>query len=65
MFDIKWIRDNAQEFDRGMARRGLDPQSAGLIGLDEKRRQLQTEAQEIQAERNELSEEVGALTAKG
>ncbi|MCH7550677.1 MAG: serine--tRNA ligase, partial [Proteobacteria bacterium] len=65
MFDIKWIRDNAQEFDRGMARRGLDPQSAGLIGLDEKRRQLQTEAQEIQAERNKLSKEVGALKAKG
>ena len=65
MFDIKWIRDNAQEFDDAMARRGLDPQSAGLIGLDEKRRQLQTEAQEIQAERNKLSKEVGALKAKG
>ncbi len=65
MFDIKWIRDNAQEFDNAMARRGLDPQSAGLIGLDEKRRQLQTEAQEIQAERNKLSKEVGALKAKG
>ncbi len=65
MFDIKWIRDNAQEFDNAMARRGLDPQSAGLIELDEKRRQLQTDAQEIQAERNKLSKEVGALKAKG
>ena len=65
MFDIKWIRDNAQEFDNAMARRGLDPQSAGLIELDEKRRQLQFEAQEIQAERNKLSKEVGALKAKG
>ncbi len=65
MFDINWIRDNAQEFDNAMARRGLDPQSAGLIELDEKRRQLQFEAQEIQAERNKLSKEVGALKAKG
>ena len=65
MFDIKWIRDNAQEFDNAMARRGLDPQSAGLIELDATRRQLQTEAQEIQAERNKLSKEVGALKAKG
>ena len=65
MFDIKWIRDNAQEFDNAMARRGLDPQSAGLIELDEKRRHLQFEAQEIQAERNKLSKEVGALKAKG
>jgi len=65
MFDIKWIRDNAQEFDNAMARRGLEPQSAGLIELDEKRRHLQFEAQEIQAERNKLSKEVGALKAKG
>ena len=65
MCDIKWIRDNAQEFDNAMVRRGLDPQSAGLIELDEKRRQLQFEAQEIQAERNKLSKEVGALKAKG
>ena len=65
MFDIKWIRATAQEFDNAMARRGLDPQSAGLIELDEKRRQLQFEAQEIQAERNKLSNEVGALKAKG
>ena len=65
MFDIKWIRENAQAFDNAMARRGLDPQSAGLIELDEKRRQLQFEAQEIQAERNKLSKEVGALKAKG
>ena len=65
MFDIKWIRDNAQEFDNAMARRGLAPQSASLIALDEKRRQLQFEAQEIQAERNKLSKEVGALKAKG
>ena len=65
MFDIKWIRDNAQKFDNAMVRRGLDPQSAGLIELDEKRRQLQFEAQEIQAERNKLSKEVGALKAKG
>ena len=65
MFDIKWIRDNAQEFDNAMVRRGLDPQSVGLIELDEKRRQLQFEAQEIQAERNKLSKEVGALKAKG
>ena len=65
MFDIKWIRDNAQKFDNAMVRRGLDPQSVGLIELDEKRRQLQFEAQEIQAERNKLSKEVGALKAKG
>ncbi len=65
MFDIKWIRENAQEFDKAMARRGLGPQAQALIDLDAKRRQLQTQAQDIQAERNKLSKEVGALKARG
>lgn len=65
MFDIKWIRDNPDEFDRGMERRGLKPQAEALIQLDAKRRDLQTKAQEIQAERNKLSKEIGALKARG
>ncbi|MCH7937891.1 MAG: serine--tRNA ligase, partial [Proteobacteria bacterium] len=65
MFDIKWIRDNPEEFDRGMTRRGLEPQSAALIALDATRRETETLAQEIQAERNKLSKEVGELKAKG
>ena len=65
MFDIKWIRDNPEEFDRGMERRGLEPQAAGLITLDATRREAQTKAQDIQAERNRLSKEIGAAKAKG
>ncbi|PPR67865.1 MAG: hypothetical protein CFH02_01200, partial [Alphaproteobacteria bacterium MarineAlpha3_Bin1] len=65
MFDIKWIRDNPEEFDRGMERRGLEPQAAGLIALDATRREAQTKAQDIQAERNRLSKEIGAAKAKG
>src|SRR4051812_41033915 len=38
MHDIKWIRDNPEAFDRGLARRGLPAQSGELIELDEKRR---------------------------
>ncbi len=65
MFDIKWIRENPDDFDRAMARRGLDPQAAALIALDAKRRDLQTKAQEIQAERNRLSKEIGAAKSRG
>jgi len=65
MFDIKWIRENAQEFDRGMARRGLGPQAAALIERDATRRDLLTKAQEIQSERNRLSKEIGAAKARG
>ena len=28
MHDIKWIRENPEAFDRGLARRGLAPQAA-------------------------------------
>jgi len=65
MFDIKWIRDNAEAFDAGLARRGLDGMSDGLIELDRIRRDAETKAQEIQAERNKLSKQIGAAKAKG
>ena len=65
MFDIKWIRENPEDFDRGMKRRRLEPQSKGLIDLDAKRRKAQTKAQDIQAERNRLSKEIGTAKAKG
>ena len=28
MYDIKWIRDNAELFDKGRKRRGLEPLAA-------------------------------------
>ncbi|HEX9568983.1 MAG TPA: serine--tRNA ligase, partial [Rhodospirillales bacterium] len=65
MFDIKWIRDNPEAFDAGMARRGLKPQAEALLELDAKRRDALTRAQEIQAERNRLAKEIGAAKAKG
>ena len=65
MFDIKRIRENPEDFDRGMKRRGLGPQSKALIALDAKRRQAQTKAQDIQTERNKLSKEIGAAKARG
>ena len=65
MFDIKWIRENPDDFDAAMARRGLEPQSPALIKLDAKRREAQTRTQKIQAERNKLSKEIGEAKSKG
>ena len=39
MHDIKWIRDNPDAFDAALKRRGLEPMSAKLIAIDEKRRE--------------------------
>ena len=63
MFDIKWIRDNPAAFDAGLARRGLDPLSAGLLALDEERRALVTKLQEAQGKRNAASKEIGKAKA--
>jgi len=65
MFDIKWIRDNPEAFDAGLARRHLPAQAAELLALDTVRRAAHTKAQEIQTERNALSKEIGAAKARG
>ena len=63
MFDIKWIRDNPEAFDAGLAKRGLAPQSATLIALDEARRAHITKLQDAQARRNAVSKEIGKAKA--
>lgn len=64
MHDIRSIRDDPEAFDRGLARRGLAPLSADLLALDERRRALITEAQAVQARRNEASKAIGAAKAR-
>jgi len=65
MFDIKWIRENPNEFDAGLAKRGLSALSQSLIDLDAKRRGAQAAAQDIQTERNALSKKIGQAKANG
>jgi seryl-tRNA synthetase len=60
MHDIKWIRDNPDAFDRGLARRSLPAQSASLIELDERRRHAIQKAEAAQARRNAASKDIGA-----
>lgn len=65
MFDLKEIRKNPEYFDKGWARRGLEPQTPAILSLDEKRRAVQTELQDVQAERNTKSKEIGQIKAQG
>jgi seryl-tRNA synthetase len=64
VFDIKWIRENADAFDAGLKKRELKPQAAELIALDEARRAHITKLQEAQARRNAASKEIGQAKAK-
>jgi seryl-tRNA synthetase len=59
MHDIKWIRDNPEAFDRGLARRGLAAEAARLIAIDERRRATIVKAEQAQARRNAASKEIG------
>jgi seryl-tRNA synthetase len=59
MYDIRWIREHPDAFDRGLKRRGLKPLSKELVTLDEKRRAAITKFEQAQARRNAASKEIG------
>jgi seryl-tRNA synthetase len=59
MHDIRWIREHPEEFDRGLARRGLPPAARELLALDETRRAAIQRAEAAQARRNAASKEIG------
>ncbi len=65
MHDIRLIRDDPQAFDAGLARRGLKPPSAAILGADASVRALQTEIQASLARRNEASKLIGQAMAGG
>lgn len=65
MYDIKWIRENPELFDKGLERRGLEPRSAEVLKLDKKYRAAQTDLQEMQSRRNELSRQVAEVKKSG
>jgi seryl-tRNA synthetase len=59
MHDIKSIRDNPQAFDAALQRRGLEPLSASLLAIDERRRVAILASEQAQARRNSASKEIG------
>ena len=65
MHDIRFIRDDADAFDAGMKRRGLDPQAAAILALDQERRALQTDLQDAQKRRNDASKLIGKAKGQG
>jgi seryl-tRNA synthetase len=65
MHDIKWIRENPEAFDSGLARRGLAPLSASLLALDDRRRAAIAKAQNAQERRNAASKDIGTAMKAG
>lgn len=65
MHDIRAIRDNPEAFDAGLARRGLSPMSAQVLGIDAARRAAIAQSETEKAAQNAASKQVGAAKAKG
>ncbi len=65
MFDIRYIRDNPDAFDAGLARRGLSPRAGEILALDEEARKFTHTLNEMQEKRNASSKQIGAAKAKG
>src|SRR5215469_2059826 len=67
MLDLGFVRANLAFAEGKLRARGADP--AVLLGdfqaLDQSRRQAITEAEQLKARRNELSQQVGALKKAG
>src|SRR5215467_4853243 len=65
MHEIRWVREHPDEFDRGLARRGLPPRSEEILFLDRSWRAAETRVQEAQARRNRIAREIGAAKKRG
>ncbi|GJL94425.1 MAG: serine--tRNA ligase [Hyphococcus sp.] len=65
MFDIKFIRENPDAFDAGLARRGVPPRAGEILLLDKEARKYTEALNDLQARRNASSKLIGAAKAKG
>src|SRR5579863_7115619 len=67
MLDLGFVRGNLEKVEEKLRARGADP--ATLLGdfhaLDQRRREAITQAEQLKARRNELSQKVGALKKAG
>lgn len=67
MHDIKFIRDNPEGFAAGIGRRGIGNAvgvTTDILSRDKELRALQTQLQQAQAKRNDISKQIGAAKAR-
>jgi seryl-tRNA synthetase len=67
MLDLAFVRDNLAKVEEMLRRRGMNPAQTlgGFRAVDERRRQLITQAETLKAQRNRLSEEIARLKKAG
>jgi seryl-tRNA synthetase len=65
MIDPKFLRQSAADVAENLARRGFDFDADGYLALEEKRKALQVETEQLQSERNTSAKSVGKAKAQG
>ena len=65
MLDIKRIRENSDKVNELLKRRNPDLSIDEIIEVDKKRRELQTQADNLRAERKSSSQDIGKLKKEG
>ncbi len=65
MHDIRLIRNNPEQFDNGLARRGIAPHAAEILAIDTKYRYVLNDLQELQTRRNQIAKEFGQTKKEG
>ena len=65
MLDIRYIRENQTAVDNAMINRGADVDLVGLLKLDDVRKKLITQAEEMKAQNNEFSKKIGEVLKSG
>ena len=63
MIDIKGLRDDIENVENALARRGYVLDKKKFINLDAERKLLQTEVEALQSDRKNLSNDFGKLKA--
>ncbi len=65
MLDAKYLRNNIEEVAQKVGRRGFVLDVAGLSALEEQRKGIQIETQELQNKRKTISKEIGKVKGSG
>lgn len=65
MLDIKLVRSNPEIVIEGMKKRGMDLDLAPFLALDEERRKLLVEVEELKSRRNSVSKDIGRMKKNG
>jgi seryl-tRNA synthetase len=59
MLDLKAIRDDPEPFREGLRRRGVAAELDRLLALDEEERRLKVQVEDLRAEQNRASKDIG------